>query len=94
MFKVNISELFTGKPVKFGHEKLQDAFKVLDDAKVKANEALEELSQEATIVAEDIAELTAEFQSKLKYKESVKSSLEESKEKAKAFIGKITEILG
>lgn len=77
-----------------GKDKLDSAFKVFEDAKVQAQDAISILQSEQDSIQLDIKVLEEEYQAKMKEKVSLNDEVMLQKAKASAFISKVEKIIG
>lgn len=77
-----------------GKDKLDVAFKVFEDARVQAHDAISTLQDEQDKVQLDIKELEEEYKKKMQEKVQTNDEIMLQKARAAAFMGKIDNILG
>lgn len=80
--------------IETGKDKLDGAFSIFNEAKEKANDALQELAREANNVESDIMKHTKEYEEIMKDLKGKVSHLEEQKARGHSFIEKLNGILG
>lgn len=76
-----------------GKEQLDGAFSVFNDAKVKAQEALDTLSRERDKVESEIKVIQEEYENTMKDKNTQKTNLVDLTVNARNFISKIDTII-
>jgi hypothetical protein len=91
---INVSTLFSQNNPKGGQARLDDAFRVFEDAKLKAEDAIKVISEEAQKVDEEISMIEANYLASMSTKKEEKGKLEETMTKANNFLGKVKDILG
>lgn len=91
---MKLPDFFSNVKNKTGQELLDDAVNVFENAKVKAQKAVEILDEESSKVKDEIKVIVEDFNKQIADKKVAQEAIDTSKEKAKKFLTKVIEIIG